>query len=165
MRKLNNPNFKQLGFSMIEMVVVLAILSILLMMMIPSAVDRVIKEQIIASMPLTDIAKEPIGLVWRTTETMPADNAEVELPEPQKIVNNLVTSVEVDNGAIHITYGNHAHVQLKDKVLTLRPAVISDSPVVPITWVCGRSSAPNNMTLMGTDRTNIADEFLPNLCK
>ena len=155
----------QAAFTMVEMVVVLAIMSILLLLMIPNAVDKVIKEQIIASLPLTDIAKEPIGLVWRTTETMPADNAEVELPAPEKIVNNLVSSVEVDGGAIHITYGNHAHIQLKDKVLTLRPAVITDSPIVPITWVCGHASPPNNMTVMGSDRTSIADEFLPNLCK
>jgi hypothetical protein len=40
-------------------------------------------------------------------------------------------------GAIDITFGNKANGNLKGKILTLRPAVVDDAPVVPITWVCG----------------------------
>jgi type IV pilus assembly protein PilA len=158
-------NQKRAGFSVIEMMVVLAILAILLMMMIPTAVDKVIREQINAALPLADIAKEPIQASWKAEQVFPANNEEAELPAPEKIVNNLVQSIEVSEGVINITFGNRAHTQIQGKTVTLRPAVIEDSPIVPITWVCAKALVPANMTVHGSDNTDIPVAFLPNLCK
>ena len=67
-------------------------------------------------------------------------------PSADKIVNYVVSAVTVRAGAIDITFGNRANSVLKGKILTLRPAVIDDAPVVPVTWVCGYAAAPDKMT-------------------
>lgn len=163
--KLKQLKSKLFGFSLIEMMVVVAILGILAMVAIPSSMSKIIREQITAAMPLADIAKAPIAAAWSISQVMLADNAEADLPNPDKVVSNFISALEIDNGAIHMTFGNKAHPQIKDKVLTLRPAVIEESKVVPVAWVCGHAKAPENMTVKGENRTNISSEFLPQLCR
>ena len=97
--------------------------------------------------------------------TLLADNKEAGLPTSDKIVSNFVSSVEVQNGAIHMTFGNKAHPQIKGKILSFRPAVIEESQIVPVTWVCGNAKPPEKITVKGENKTNVTDEYLPYLCK
>lgn len=159
--------FKQntLGFTAIEMMVVVAILGILAMIAIPSSMSRIVKEQIVVAMPLADIAKTSIAASWTLSKTLPADNAAAGLPSHDKIVNNFVSDLEVQNGVIHMTFGNKAHPQIKGKVLSIRPAVIEESQLVPVTWVCGNAKAPEKMTLIGENKTSVSPDYLPYLCR
>lgn len=153
------------GFSLIEMMVVVTILGILAMVAIPSSMSRIVKEQITAAMPLADIAKAPIAMTWASTQVMLADNAAADLPSSDQVVSNFVADTKIENGAIHLTFGNKAHPQIKGKMLSIRPAVIAESKVVPIAWVCGNAKVPEKMTVMGENRTNIPAEYLPQLCR
>ena len=167
MGMLKKSHFKKTsqGFSAIEMMVVVAIIAILAMIAIPSSLGRIIKEQVNAALPLADIVKEPIAAAWKLTKTLPADNEEAGLPVSDKIVSNFVSAIAVENGAIHMTLGNKIHPKIKDKILTLRPAVIEESAIVPVTWVCGNANAPDKMTVKGENKTNVPDEFLPMMCR
>ncbi|WP_235276162.1 pilin [Methylotenera sp. G11] len=153
------------GFTAIEMMVVIAILAILATIAIPSGMARIVKEQVVTAMPLADIAKAPVAASWKLEKTLLADNEAAGLPAHNKIVNNYVSGVLVENGAIHMTFGNKAHPIIKGKTLSMRPAVIEDSPIVPVTWVCGNAKAPEQMTVMGANKTDIAPEYLPYICK
>ena len=156
---------RQRGFTLIELMVVVAIIAILAMIAMPSMQDKIVRDQIIEAAKLADVAKSPIAAAWSATKTLPADNGAAGLPEADKIVSNLVSSVVVEGGAIHLTFGNRANAAIKGKVLSLRPAVVDDAPVVPVTWVCGHASAPNKMSVKGTDKTDLAKNFLPLNCK
>ena len=156
---------KQLGFSIIEMMVVVSIVMILVLITIPSQIERIVREEVKAALPLADAAKDPIAETWKTTKSLPANNTEALLPVPEKVVSNYISRLEVADGAIHMTFGNKARTQLSGKVLSLRPAVIEESQAVPITWVCGNAKAPNQMTLKGKNNTNIPDIYLPGICR
>jgi len=153
------------GFTMIEMMVVLAVLAILAMTALPSYYTRVVRQQIEGMGPLVAVAEAPVAAAWRMTQALPADNAAAGLPSADKMVNNYVSNVAVVNGAVNVTFGNRAVGALAGKVLTLRPAVVSDAPQVPVTWVCGNAQAPKNMTLMGANQTTVPIPYLPLECK
>lgn len=153
------------GFTLIEMLVVVAIIAILAMIALPNGQDKIIRTQIVEALPLADIAKVPIATAWSTAHVFLPDNASAGLPVPDKVVNNFVRALAINNGVIDITFGNRVHPLLKDKTLSLRPAVIDDAPVVPVTWVCGYASAPEKMTVQGENHTDIPANFLPVACR
>jgi len=153
------------GFTMVEMMAVVAVITILALMAVPTYLDRIIRAQIETALPLADVAKKPIAEAWKTLLAFPDDNAAALLPAPDKIVNNHVSSLTVENGAIHLTFGNRANQNIQGKLLSLRPAIVEDAPVVPVNWVCGYAETPDKMTTKGTDRTNIPPEYLPPECR
>ncbi|OYZ03734.1 MAG: prepilin-type cleavage/methylation domain-containing protein, partial [Methylophilales bacterium 16-45-7] len=65
---------KILGFSAIEIMVVMAILVILAMIAIPSSLARIVKTQVAGTIPWADVAKEPIEESWKVNKALPADN-------------------------------------------------------------------------------------------
>jgi type IV pilus assembly protein PilA len=153
------------GFTLVEMMIVVGIIAILALMAIPGFQDRYVQEQITEALPLADIAKKPIAASWASARAFPADNAAAGLPAADKIVSNLVSSVSVEGGAIHMTFGNRANGAIKGKVLTLRPAVVEDAPIVPVAWVCGLAEEPGNMILKSANKTNIPASYLPFQCR
>jgi len=153
------------GFTAVEMMVVVAVIAILAMVAIPSSMGRIIKEQVNAAMPLADAAKTPIAASWAALKVLPADNKQAGLPAPDMVVSNFISALEVKDGVIHMTFGNKAHAQLKGKILSFRPAVIEESQVVPVAWVCGNAKAPEKMTVKGENKTNVADTYLPFICR
>ena len=153
------------GFTSIEMMVVVGIIAILVLMALPGYQDKLVRDQIVEALPLADIAKPPIAASWATAQSFPADNASAGLPPADKIVSNFISSVVVQGGAIHLTFGNRANGQIKGKVLTLRPAIVEDAPVVPIAWVCAYAPVPGQMTVKGDNRTDIPVAYLPSKCR
>jgi type IV pilus assembly protein PilA len=153
------------GFTMIEMLAVLAVVAILALMAIPSFQDQIVRDQINTALPLADIAKKPVAASWALAGSFPADNAAAGLPSADRIVNNHISAVVVQDGAIHITFGNRANGVISGKTLTLRPAVVEDAQIVPVSWVCGMAEAPAKMTAKGANRTNIPVNFLPFACR
>lgn len=153
------------GFTAIEMMVVIAVIGILAMIAIPSSMGKIIKEQVNAAMPLADVAKTPIAASWAALKVLPANNKEAGLPAPDLVVSNFVSALEVKDGVINMTFGNKAHAQLKGKILSFRPAVIEESQVVPVAWVCGNAKAPEKMVVKGDNKTTVPVAYLPFLCK
>src|SRR3954469_5958207 len=117
---------RRAGFSLIEVVVVFAIIAILALMAAPSFQDQIIREQINKALPLADLAKSPNAAAWAGLQIFPADNAAAGLPPADKIVSDAVKSIAVQDGAIHVTFGNRANGVINGKVLSLRAAVVED---------------------------------------
>jgi len=153
------------GFSIVEMMVVIGVVATLALMTLPSLLEKSIREQVMEGLPLADIAKPPIVASWALVQAFPADNAAAGLPLAEKIVGNYISSVSVQDGAINLTFGNQASNSIKGKFLTIRPAVVEDTPMVPVAWICGNAAVPDKMTVKGVNKTNIAPLLLPLKCR
>ena len=153
------------AFTLIELMAVIAVIAILAAIALPSMQDRIVRAQIVEAVAIADIAKPSIATLWRTAKTLAADNGAIALPEPEKVVGNFVRSTTVENGAIHIVFGNRANAAIRGKTLSLRPAVVEDAPVVPVAWLCGHAKAPDQMVAKGVDKTDVAQRYLPLNCR
>jgi type IV pilus assembly protein PilA len=153
------------GFSLLELTIVIGIIVILALLALPGIPDKVIRDRIVESIKLADIVKPKVATVWSTTGKLPIDNVAVGLPVADKIVNDMISSVAVESGAIQITFGNKANAAIQGKVLTLRPGVVDDAPIVPVSWVCGDAEPPNKMTARGLNKTSVPARYLPLACR
>ncbi|MET0312346.1 MAG: pilin [Burkholderiaceae bacterium] len=153
------------GFTLVELIVVVAIIAILALVALPNIQQKLVRDQVVEAAPLAEIARKPVAQQWALAKKMPADNLAAGIPVPEKVVSNLVSSVEIRDGAVHLTFGNSANAAISGKVLTFRPAVVEDAPVVPVAWVCAGAAAPKNMVVKGEDRTTLEPKYLPLNCK
>ena len=156
---------RRAGFTMIEMMMVVGVIAVLALMAMPSYIEKIVRDQIVEALPLADLGKAPVAAAWATGVPLPDDNKAAGLPEADKIVSNLVSSVQVDKGAIHIAFGNRANSAIRGKILTLRPAVVADAPIVPVAWVCGNAPPPDKMVVKGANRTDVPPLYLPFKCR
>jgi type IV pilus assembly protein PilA len=153
------------GFTWIEMVLVLAVIAILGAIAIPGMQDAALKKQVKEGMGLADVAKKGVEAGWAATGDMPANNAAAGIPPKDKIVGNVVKEVNVDAGAITLTYGNNASKAIEGKRLTLRPAIMIGEPAVPIAWICHEIPVPAGMELRGRNETDLPPNHLPVECR
>ena len=158
-------NQRGAGFTMVELMMVVGVIAVLALMAAPSFQEKIVRDQIVEALPLAELAKGPVAAAWSAGLPFPDNNEGAGLPAADKIVSNLVKSVQVQNGAVHVTFGNRANSALRDKILTLRPAVVADAPIVPVAWVCGNANPPDKMTVKGANKTDIPAIFLPLKCR
>jgi type IV pilus assembly protein PilA len=152
------------GFTLIELMAVVAVIAILALIALPSQLDRLAKEQVLEAIKLAELATKRVDAFWTTSGKLPDNNEALDLPSADKIVSNRVSSLRVDQGAVHIVFGNQANGALSGKTLSLRPAVVDDAPAVPITWICAKHAVPSKMTAKGDDRTTLPSQLLPLRC-
>jgi type IV pilus assembly protein PilA len=157
-------SMRQQGFTLIELMVVVAIISILAMMAVPSYQDRIIKTHVTEGILMAEAIKHVEAEYYTKHGKLPKDNASAGLPSPQKFIGNFVTSISISDGAINITFGNRANKNAAGKVVTLRPAIVADAKIVPISWVCGNAGVPAGMVVAGKNSTTLPPHHLPLDC-
>ncbi len=153
------------GFSLMEILIALAIVGILAAIAVPGLYNGLVRDQVVESGPLIDTARKKVAAYWAGSGTMPATNHDAGLPVPEKLVGNYVRSIVVRDGVIDVEFGNKASGALAGKILTFRPAVVDDTPMVPVAWVCAGAGAPGGMTVRGDDRTTVPPAVLPVNCR
>lgn len=153
------------GFTLIELMIVIAIIGVMATLAVPSYQDRIIRAQVKEALELASFAQEGVQTYYRTHRRMPQDNAQAGLPPAPMIVGNYVSAVTVSDGVTHLSFGQKANRNLAGKTLSVRPAVVSGYPQVPIAWVCGLAGVPTPMQAAGENRTDLPPQFLPVDCR
>lgn len=152
------------GFTLIEILVVLALLAILVAMAAPSLDNKVARTQIAESVDLLKQLKEQVNTYYTLNQNFPHTNLDADIPPANKLIGNYVERVELVDGAFHINFGNKATAQLKGKTLSLRPIIVKGSAKSPMSWLCGNASIPDGMEAVGQNRTTVTAKYLPINC-
>ena len=153
------------GFTLLELMIVIAMITTMTTLALPSFQDRIIRAQVDEALKLASIAEAAVDEYYKHENKFPADNAEAGLPAKDKIIGNYVHQIEIVNGTIHVTMGKKANKHIAGEIVSLRPAIVKDAPIVPIAWVCGKAEAPDGMDVIGDNATSLDNIHLPLECR
>ena len=156
---------KRNGFTLIELMIVVAIIGILASIASPAYQDYTIRAQVIEAMSLTSTMKGSIDEYYRNRGEFPADNEAAGTPLPEQMIGNYVNQITVEGGAMHVRFGNHANSRVADEILSIRPLIVPGSPLPPLSWNCGYGTAPTGMEPVGENRSTVEPKYLPSACR
>jgi type IV pilus assembly protein PilA len=144
----------QKGFTLIELMIVVAIIGILAAIAIPAYQDYTIRAQVSEGMNLAAAAKAAVAEFYLNRGDAPINRQEAGMsPTITDTSGKYVESVAVTNGVITITYGAEANTVLSagaGQTLALTPYQTPDGSVA---WRCGAAPVPTGvaaLVLLGT---------------
>ena len=140
---------KQQGFTLIELMIVVAIIGILAAIAIPAYQDYTIRAQVSEGLNLSGGAKAAVTEFFQDRGILPADNATAGLEAGANIQGKYVEAVNVVNGVITVEFGNDAHTTIAPNSIRLTPDTTAAGSVQ---WDCD-SAAIQNKHLPAACRT------------
>jgi type IV pilus assembly protein PilA len=138
------------GFTLIELMIVVAIIAILAAIAIPAYQNYLIRAQVSEGFSLATGAKTAVWDFAANTGYFPSSNLSAGLASADSISGDYVSSVNVSGGQVKVAFsGPRANTALSGQVLVLSPTITTGS----ITWTCG------------PPHTTISSEYLPTSCR
>ncbi len=153
------------GFTLLEMMIVIAIMGIVSSYAMPNFMNRIVAKQIQEGIALAAPYQQDVVDYYRLNGRFPVNNEALGIPPADKILGNYVAAVAIDNGVINITFGHHVNKVVDAKTLSLQPLMVTGSPRSPIDWSCGYRQAPPGMTRMGTNASTALRSMVPLECR
>lgn len=166
-------NRQSSGFTLIELMIVVAIIGILASIAIPAYQSYSVRAQVSEGLTLASAVKTPIVDYFMNRGDAPANRLEAGVSNnATDSQGKYVSGVEIVNGRIDISYGNEVTAAILGGTASLTPYVVNNSSVV---WRCANAAAPPSPAVpLGTGTSgsvsvyqaaSISNQYLPSACR
>ena len=163
-------NKKQTGFTLIELMIVVAIIGILASLAVSAYQTYTVRAQIAEGINMAVGAKAPIIDAYNMTGEPPAGREEAGMSaDATDTTGKFVSKVDVVNGRVDVTYGKDAHSEIFGETLSFTPYMSDGGSFI---WRCGNAPAPADATLLeggGVPAAHldptVDNRYLPSSCR
>ena len=155
----------QKGFTLIELMIVVAIIGILAAIAIPAYQDYLIRSQVSEGLTMAAAAKAGVSEYYANKGDWPSDNSAAGMGSATSIQGKYVQSITVNDGGIQVKYGNEVNTKLMSATVGLTPGFSANGDVI---WKCGTSGTPSGWSGTQTAtsaNTSVAGKYLPSSCR
>jgi type IV pilus assembly protein PilA len=142
----------QKGFTLIELMIVVAIIAILAAIAIPAYQNYLIRSQVSEAMTLAGGSRTAVAEFYSNTGRWPSGNESAGLPSnASSIAGKYVEQVAISSGVITATFNStNANTAIQGKTFVLSPTANGGS----FTWTCN-----------GANAGNVDNKYLPSSCR
>jgi type IV pilus assembly protein PilA len=163
----NDRRSRSTGFTLIELMIVIAIIGILASLAISAYQTYTVRAQITEGLNMADGAKVPVVDSYTNSGTAPADRTAAGMsPNATDTKGNYVSAVEITNGRVDIIFGGpRAHQAIFGQRLSVTPYETNGNTVV---WRCGNAAQPAGVLLQNGAMhlvPEIEARYLPSACR
>ncbi|HFC5617416.1 TPA: prepilin-type N-terminal cleavage/methylation domain-containing protein, partial [Neisseria gonorrhoeae] len=159
-------NTLQKGFTLIELMIVIAIVGILAAVALPAYQDYTARAQVSEAILLAEGQKSAVTEYYLNHGEWPKDNASAGVASASKIIGKYVKQVEVKNGVVTATMASTGvNKEIQGKRLSLWAKREDGS----VKWFCGqpvqRAEAKADAVTADNGNEKIETKHLPSTCR
>lgn len=137
-----SAQLRQRGFTLIELMFVVATIGILAAVALPAYQDYTIRARVGEAFVLAGDARTAVAEYYDRWGRLPADNAAAGLGSPEAYRGSIVSAITVKAGVVEVALdmSPYREVSQTQNKLYLRPAINRQHTTGALIWLCGAST-------------------------